>query len=51
MRFYKQQHQFHCGIDLRAQNKYVCILLETILGGKTKKDRIGSFNTAALLCG
>ena len=26
MRFYKQQHQFYCGIDLHARNMYVCII-------------------------
>src|ERR671922_1702432 len=26
MRFYTQQHQFYCGIDLHARTMYVCIL-------------------------
>jgi len=26
MRFYTQQHQFYCGIDLHARSMYVCIL-------------------------
>jgi hypothetical protein len=26
MRFYTQQHQFYCGIDLHARAMYVCIL-------------------------
>jgi len=26
MRFYTQQHQFYCGIDLHARQMYVCIL-------------------------
>ena len=26
MRFYTQQHQFYCGIDLRARTMYVCVL-------------------------
>ena len=26
MRFYKQQHQFYCGIDLHARTMYLCIL-------------------------
>jgi transposase len=26
MRFYTQQHQYHCGIDLHARSMYVCIL-------------------------
>lgn len=26
MRFYTQQHQFYCGIDLHARSLYVCIL-------------------------
>ena len=26
MRFYTQQHQFYCGIDLHARKMYVCIL-------------------------
>ncbi len=25
MRFYTQQHQYHCGIDLHARSMYVCI--------------------------
>ena len=26
MRFYTQQHQFYCGIDLHARTMYVCVL-------------------------
>ncbi len=26
MRFYTEQHQFYCGIDLHARSLYVCIL-------------------------
>ncbi len=26
MRFYTNQHQFYCGIDLHARSMYVCIL-------------------------
>jgi transposase len=26
MRFYTQQHQFYCGIDLHARSMYVCVL-------------------------
>jgi hypothetical protein len=26
MRFYTNQHQFYCGIDLHARSIYVCIL-------------------------
>ena len=26
MRFYMQQHQFYCGIDLHARRMYLCIL-------------------------
>jgi hypothetical protein len=26
MRFYTQQHQFYCGIDLHARTMFVCIL-------------------------
>ena len=26
MRFYTQQHQYSCGIDLHARTMYVCIL-------------------------
>ncbi len=26
MRFYTQQHQYYCGIDLHARSMYVCIL-------------------------
>jgi transposase len=26
MRFYTQQHQFYCGVDLHARSMYVCIL-------------------------
>ncbi len=26
MRFYTQQHQYYCGIDLHTKNMYVCIL-------------------------
>jgi len=33
MRFYKQRHQFYCGIDLHASKMYVCILDSE---GKTK---------------
>ncbi len=33
MRFYKQQHQFYCGIDLHARKMYVCIIDQK---GKTR---------------
>ena len=26
MRFYKQQHQFYCGIDLHAKTMHVCLV-------------------------
>ncbi len=26
MRFYTQQHQYYCGIDLHAKRMYICIL-------------------------
>lgn len=26
MRFYNQQHQYYCGIDLHARKMYVCII-------------------------
>ena len=26
MRFYPQQHQYYCGIDLHARSMYLCIL-------------------------
>jgi len=26
MRFYTNQHQFYCGIDLHARSMYVCVL-------------------------
>ena len=26
MRFYNQQHQFYCGVDLHARSMYLCIL-------------------------
>ena len=26
MRFYTQQHQFYCSIDLHARSMYVCIM-------------------------
>jgi len=26
MRFYTQQHQFYCGIDLHTRSMYVCIM-------------------------
>ena len=26
MRFYTQQHNFYCGIDLHTKNMYICIL-------------------------
>ena len=26
MRFYTQQHQYYCGIDLHARTMYVCII-------------------------
>jgi transposase len=29
MRFYTQQHNFYCGIDLHTKNMYVCILNQT----------------------
>src|SRR5262245_11752854 len=29
MRFYTQQHQFYCGIDLHARTMYLCILNQT----------------------
>src|SRR4029453_15081471 len=28
MRFYTQQHQFYCGIDLHARTMYLCILTQ-----------------------
>jgi hypothetical protein len=32
MRFYAQQHQYYCGIDLHTKNMYVCIVNQA---GKT----------------
>jgi hypothetical protein len=29
MRFYSQQHQYYCGIDLHARAMYLCILDQT----------------------
>jgi len=26
MRFYKQQHQFYCGVDLHAKTMHVCLI-------------------------
>ena len=26
MRFYNQQHQFYCGVDLHARTMYLCVL-------------------------
>ena len=26
MRFYSQQHQFYCGIDLHANSMYACVI-------------------------
>lgn len=26
MRFYQQQHQFYCGVDLHAKTMHVCIV-------------------------
>ena len=26
MRFYKQQHQFYCGVDLHAKTMHVCVV-------------------------
>ena len=28
MRFYKQQHNYYCGVDLHARKMYVCILAQ-----------------------
>lgn len=36
MRFYKQQHQFYCGVDLHARNMYVCIIDQK---GKTRLQK------------
>lgn len=33
MRFYKQQHQFYCGIDLHARKMCVCVIDQK---GKTR---------------
>ena len=46
MRFYKGQHKYYCGIDLRARKMYVCVLDQT---GKTKNDKSDSYKIAALL--
>ena len=26
MRFYKQQHQFYCGVDLHAKTMHICLV-------------------------
>ena len=26
MRFYEQQHQFYCGVDLHAKTMHICLL-------------------------
>ena len=29
LRFYKQQHQFYCGIDLHAMSMHICVVNQT----------------------
>ena len=40
MRFYKNQHQYYCGIDLHAKTMYVCIIDKD--GKVLKHQNIGS---------
>jgi transposase len=48
MRFYTQQHQFYCGIDLHARTMYLCILNRDgeILVHRNLKTRPDTFLTA-----
>ena len=46
MRFYKQSHQFYCGIDLHTSKMYLCILDQA---GKTVLHRNVKAQPAALL--
>src|SRR5215471_3469924 len=48
MRFYTQQHQFYCGIDLHARTMYLCILNRDgeILVPRNMKTRPDTFLTA-----
>jgi len=48
MRFYTQQHQFYCGIDLHARTMYLCILNRDgeILVHRNMKTRPDTFLTA-----
>jgi hypothetical protein len=44
MRFYTQQHQFYCGIDLHARTMYLCILNrdgEILVGYPLKAGQLG----------
>ena len=45
MRFYTQQHQFYCGIDLHARTMYVCIMNQagTIIVHKNIPSKPDSF--------
>jgi len=48
MRFYPQQHQFYCGIDLHARTMYLCLLNRDgeILVHRNMKTRPDTFLTA-----
>ena len=48
MRFYTQQHQFYCGIDLHARTMYLCLLNRDgeILVHRNMKTRPDTFLTA-----
>src|SRR5919109_817527 len=52
MRFYTQQHQFYCGIDLHARTMYLCILNRDgeILVHRNMKTRPDTFLTAIAPC-
>ena len=56
MRFYDQQHEFYCGVDLHTRKMYLCVLghalyMKAIHGGKNKDDRIDSEKIARLMRG
>ena len=37
MKFYKQQHEFYCGIDLHANSMHVCVVDQ--VGNKLRTDK------------
>lgn len=48
MRFYKQQHEFYCGVDLHAKTMHVCLVNQAgdVLVHRNLPTRPGDFLNA-----